>query len=145
MSNFQLWRRIHLVSLRGHPQDVERTRNLKVSRNRAGSGRYHWESRGKMAGTIQVVAIVPEPTQLSLRTPLPLELLAQKEHSRQSTEGLLNPWGARDMPSLQEKKRGSEKRPDSSNVTWEPNCHLSPGLSNPNVCHCASQLFHQQA
>ena len=103
MSNFQLWKRIHLVSRRGHPQDVERTRNLKVSRNRAGSGRYRWGSRGKMAGTIQAVAIVPEPTQLSLRTPLPLELPVQKEHSRQSTEGLLNPWGAHDMPSLQEK------------------------------------------
>lgn len=57
-----------------------------------------------MAGTIQVVAIVPEPTQLSLRTPLPLELPAPKEHTKQSTEGLLNPWGARDMPSLQEKE-----------------------------------------
>lgn len=65
--------------------------------------------RGKMAGTIQVVAIVPEPTQLSLRTPLPWRFRRPKEHSRQSTEGLLNRWGARDMPSLEEGMRLREE------------------------------------
>lgn len=74
-----------------------------------------------MAGTIQVVAIVPEPTQLSLRTPLPLEVPAPKEHSRQSTEGLLNRWGAQICPVLK-RRNEAQRRGLICLISRGPNC-----------------------